>query len=139
MNIKHTLLIALAALTPGCKKNDDTNPTLPGNTYTGQLVADEKTDGFNTGPINIPVSVNFSGANYKSTLLAPANFAAAAKGSFKLTANSIQLTDSLAHPANFDWNLILTGKYAYTLKGDSLIMTRNTGTNTYSYKLKKVN
>jgi hypothetical protein len=139
MNIKHTLLIALAALTLGCKKNNYTDPTLPGNMYNGQLVADEKPDAFKTGPITIPVSVNFSGSNYNSALLAPANFAAAAKGSFKLTAGSIQLTDSLAHPANFDWNLILTGKYAYTLKGDSLIMTRIAGTNTYSYNLKKVN
>jgi len=139
MNVKYILLIALTAIALGCKNNNNTNPTLPGNTYTGHLVADEKNDDFKTGPITIPVSVTFNGNNYQSTLLAASPFAAGAKGSFKLTGNIISLADSTVHPANFDWNLILSGHYSYKLKGDSLTMIRMAGNNTYSYKLKKAN
>ncbi|SDS56968.1 hypothetical protein SAMN05216490_1396 [Mucilaginibacter mallensis] len=151
--LKYSILIALlGVMVSGCSKdaphkaktpatiatyNGPLNGgTIADGTYSGLLLADEKDGGFNTGPITRSVSYSFNNSNY-TTVAAPAGFTAASKGVYTLSGNKIALTDSLVHTANFDWNLILVGSYSYNVNADSLIITKTSGTNTYTYKLKR--
>lgn len=71
-----------------------------------------------------PVSVTFENGRYSST--GNSNYApASAAGSFTFDTDSIYFQDSTFHTANFDWNLILHGNYAYTLEGDELTFWKN--------------
>lgn len=150
--LKYSILIALLGImVSGCSK-DATHKaksitiatysgplnggTIANGTYSGLLLADEKDNAFNTGPITRNVSYSFSNSNY-NTVVAPEGFTAASKGAYTLSGNKIALTDSLVHTANFDWNLILSGSYSYEVNADSLIITKTSGTNTYTYKLKR--
>ncbi|NEU08209.1 hypothetical protein GZH53_07790 [Flavihumibacter sp. R14] len=64
-----------------------------------------------------------------------------------LEENVINFSDENIWTANFDWGLILEGKYNYRFKGDSLILTRsydpcpncNTVNPLYEYRLKRLN
>ncbi len=138
MKLKYPLLMAAAIVLFGCNKNNSTGPTLPATKYSGRFIADEKSDPFSTGPITNAITVTFNGSRYSSAAEG-SPFAADARGSFKISGNTIQLVDSLAHPANFDFGLVLSGTYSYTTKSDSLVMIKTAGQNTYTYKLKKVN
>jgi hypothetical protein len=151
--LRYSILIALfGIMVSGCSKDathkanaHTLNPAYSGplmggtiisGTYSGRLLADEKGNSFSTGPINTIVSFSFSSPNY-NTVTAPSGFTAASKGTYTLSGNVISLTDSLVHTANFDWGLILSGKYNYNVDADSLIITRMAGENTYTYKLKR--
>jgi hypothetical protein len=151
--LKSTLMIVVMAVIASCNKDDAhkaktltinakysgplNGGTIANGTYMGQLLADEKDNGFNTGPITRDVVIAFNSSNY-TTITGPSGFAAESKGVFTLSGNKIALTDSLAHPADFDWGLILEGSYSYNVNADSLILTKMGGDNTYTYKLKKI-
>ena len=151
--LRFTLMIVVMAVIASCNK-DDTHKakTLPVNAkysgplnggaiadgaYKGQLLADEKDNGFNTGPITRDVVISFNNSNY-NTVVGPSGFAAESRGVFTVSGNKIALIDSLAHPADFDWGLILVGSYSYNVSADSLILTKMGGNNTYTYKLTRV-
>lgn len=56
--------------------------------------------------------------------------------------STVTFADTNSWTADFDWNLILNGTYAYQTLGDSLILTKRITTannlNQYQYRLKRV-
>lgn len=61
--------------------------------------------------------------------------------------NAVEFTDKNIWTADFDWNLILNGRFIYELKEDSLILTRYMEPcpkcivlpSFYQYRLKRIN
>lgn len=73
---------------------------------------------------------------------------AGGSGDYKVSGkNIIEFTDKNIWTADFDWNLILNGRFKYEIIGDSLILTRDVEPcpkcivlpSVYQYRLKRVN
>jgi len=70
------------------------------------------------------VSVNLSGKEFTSTG-GTSRIPAGGAGEFSLIdKEEVQFNDKHVWTADFDWNLILNGRFIYELKNDSLILTR---------------
>jgi hypothetical protein len=46
-------------------------------------------------------------------------------GSYRLDENTITLTDTVAHTAEFDWTLILNGDFTYSNDGNKITLIQN--------------
>jgi hypothetical protein len=46
-------------------------------------------------------------------------------GTYRLTGNTLTLTDTTAHTAEFDWTLILNGDFAYFNDGHKITLTQD--------------
>ena len=87
-------------------------------------------------PLKGSVTVTFDGLNYSST--GNSNYVPASSGGkYFIKKDVMTFTDTMMHTANFDWNMLLNGSYAYSITGDNLILTRTVGYNKYTYRLKK--
>ncbi len=70
---------------------------------------------------------------------------AGGSGEFKVLRNNlVEFTDKGYWTAEFDWGLILNGRFTYDIKGDSLILTRqclqcSSLPSFYQYRLKRIN
>lgn len=70
------------------------------------------------------VSLNLTGNTYSSTGI-PDRIPAGGSGEFSvLNNNEVEFKDKNIWTADFDWKLILNGRFKYELKNDSLILTR---------------
>ena len=95
--------------------------------------------------VSADAEVSFSDSRYSSkgnTGYVPAG----GSGTFAIQNDQIvDFKDENIWTANFDWGLILNGKYKYEVKGDSLILNRynepcincSTAPGTYQYRLKR--
>ncbi|SKB83233.1 hypothetical protein SAMN05660841_02576 [Sphingobacterium nematocida] len=62
---------------------------------------------------------------------------AGASGSYTIDKNVITFSDENPHTAEFDWGLILNGRYDYTFDGTNLNLERvSDGIGKYTYRLK---
>ena len=103
--------------------SDKLNLNLLNGNYTGHY--------YHAGPgeTNIiksqnTISVSISGKEYTSTGQA-SRMPAGGAGEFNLIDRTeANFSDKHAWTADFDWNLILNGRFIYELKNDSLILTR---------------
>jgi hypothetical protein len=143
--LKKLVVVALILAFAGCKKKPPEsafNGTFKGQFHyvpPGKTLADK---------VSVPSTVSFSGGNYNSHFNSD-RVPAGGSGTFKVQKNNlIDFNDENVWTANFDWGLILDGKYSYEFKGDSLIMTRleqcplcmsPTVFQLYQYRLKRTN
>ncbi|MEX2232470.1 MAG: hypothetical protein WD824_09935 [Cyclobacteriaceae bacterium] len=58
-------------------------------------------------------------------------------GTYELDKNRITFHDENMWTADFDWNLILTGEYDYTVKGKNLTLSARKNNAVYEYDLLK--
>lgn len=95
----------------------------------------------------MPASVSFSDRTFSSQGNHD-RIPAGGSGSFEILKDDLlDFKDKNVWMANFDWGLILNGKYKYRFKGDSLILNRYLeacpaclmAPSTYQYKLKRIN
>ena len=116
---KKAAIAALFFALAGC--SDKLNLSTLNGTYTGKFYYSPPAD---TTLTVAEASVSFSDNTYSSqgnTNYIPAGGA----GTLEiLEDNLINFKDKNIWTANFDWGLILNGKYKYELKSDSLILTR---------------
>lgn len=62
---------------------------------------------------------------------------AGGSGSYTIDKNTITFSDENPHTAEFDWGLVLSGKYNYTFDGSDLKLERvSEGIGRYRYNLK---
>lgn len=118
------MLLSLAA----CKREKVTPVNLKG-AYTGKLYST------NVGVSETDARLVMTDKTYTASINTP--FGADSRGRYVVNDNEITFTDSLAHTANFDWGLLLDGKYTSTIKGDSLILVKKGNMYNYTYRLKK--
>lgn len=127
------LCISLLILTAStCKKE---SLVLVSGTYSGEFTVIYEDGKTHTNP----VSVTFTENSYSSTA-SEDRFPAGGSGTFTLDKNSITFSDEHMWTADFDWALILNGKYDYQLKGSALTLTKKVGENgkgTMTYTLTK--
>lgn len=141
---KKLFLIGVILAFAGC--TDKSTLKAFNGTFTGQFyyVPPGKTL---EDKVSAPASVSFSADNYSSQGNSD-RIPAGGSGTFDVQQNNlIDFKDKNRWTANFDWGLILTGKYSYEFKGDSLILTRYiepcpscyTAFTLYQYRLKRTN
>jgi len=117
------LLLLFSILLFAASCSDKINLSLLDGNYTGYY--------YYTGPGETKtiksqntVTVNLSGKEYHSSGDA-SRIPAGGAGEFTLVdKEEVQFNDKHVWTADFDWNLILNGRFIYELKNDSLILTR---------------
>ena len=115
-----------------CNKNNEHPYPLSGS-YAGTF----HRTGDTSAPSHIQITFDedsFSGTSDRNFYPAICN------GTYRVFGDSIAIQNLCAFPAFFDWTLIFSGNYAYSMKGDSIYFTRNFGDFAYTpdvYALKK--
>ena len=141
---KKLLLITAVVLASGC--TDKLNLSALNGTYTGQFYYLEPGKA-SSEEVTAPASISFSDNHYSSQGQAD-RIPAGGSGTVEIEGNDLlNLKDQNVWTANFDWGLILNGKYTYEIKGDSLILNRyrepcpscTMAPGTYQYRLKRSN
>lgn len=127
------LLVVLAALS--CDKGDTENlMVLQNGSYEGTftVVYDDTTTFSN------PVTVLFEGNTFSSS--AGANrIPAGGNGEYEITGNIIEFNDTNIWTADFDWGLILSGRYQLreTVDHIEFLKKQTNGRGFYRYRLEK--
>ncbi|WP_046755489.1 hypothetical protein [Kordia jejudonensis] len=118
-----------------CNNDDDTNAieSLNGN-YTGIFtVVYTNGDTFSNS-----VTVSFTGGNNYQSSGNSNSFPAGGNGTYEINNSTMTFNDINIWTADFDWNLILSGVYTYTINGDALSISANkNNVGFYSYELMK--
>jgi hypothetical protein len=129
------IMITAALCLLSCSKQILKTTNIDGN-YTGVLEVTSTDPAANTVPLQGKVSAVFKGNDYTCATNMTTAYASGA-GKFFVKKDVMTFTDTLMHPANFDWNLILNGSYTYDIAGDNITLVKKLGTATYTYHLKK--
>ena len=133
-------LISLVLLTTslfslGCSKDILQSTNIDGS-YQGVFELTNTNPVVDFVPLTGEVTVTFEGLNYSST--GNANYVPASSGGkYFIKKDVMTFTDTMMHTANFDWNMLLNGSYAYSITGDNITLTRTVGYNKYTYRLKR--
>ncbi|MES2875751.1 MAG: hypothetical protein V4708_18650 [Bacteroidota bacterium] len=141
--VKLIMLLNMAIFMMSCSKND---PKLLLGQYSGSYYY----RGLNmSSPEKSVHVVNLKlnpGNSYESSGF-PDRKPAGGSGEYKIADNrTVEFSDKNFWTAEFDWKLILNGRFTYEIKADSLILTRyqepcvncNTYPQLYQYRLKRV-
>lgn len=113
-------IIAILAITlvfAYCSKSQDS--TLGDGHYSGTFRRISNGQG-DTAYVNLTIAGNsFEGTN------GPNNYPSICKGTYSANGQEVDFKNQCFFTANFDWSLILSGKYEYRTPGDSLIIIRD--------------
>ena len=122
-------IFSIATLLSGCDKND---LNIKDGTYKGTFTV-TYSSGTQTGQTTLELkNGKFSCSGYSNRI------PAGGSGTFSSDNNKITFNDENAWTADFDWNLILSGKYDYTFDGKKLkISADKNGVGNYKYDLEK--
>lgn len=129
------LLLVLACTWISCKKNkvSPAQSQLQGN-YKGTLRSDTKvTGGDSVVLLSNVVAVSINGNLYHSS---SSDFEIS-RGSYTTSNGDLLFIDSVPHPAYYNWNILLAGRFTQSKKGDSLVWTKTFGPVSYIYTIKK--
>ena len=125
------ILLLLSCITLlSCQKDDKENGTfhLEG-TYAGTF--------HRTGMDSVTVQINFENKKFKG-FSERTHYPSICGGSFSLDGASIVFSDSCTWTADFDWTLILDGRYSFNVSGDQLIITKTNNALTDEYILRRI-
>lgn len=134
--IQPTLLIGIIfTAVLSCTDQDTATVTMikPG-TYKGQFI--RFNSNMNSPNYNVfaNVTLHFDGNQFSGTS-EKTLYPAICKGRFSLTGQEIYFENLCAATLNFDWSLMLNGKYQVKMTGNTLSIRRQTGENLDSYSL----
>jgi hypothetical protein len=112
-----TLLIIFTS----CTYNDITKPVvLLSGTYKGNFSRSSPLVKYASAEVTISFDDNsFEGT---SNMI---KYPAICRGTFSLSGNQIEFTNICAWTAEFDWSLILSGKYTFSINGDEIQFKRS--------------
>ena len=111
-----TLLTCLAA----CKKETQNYITVPDGTYVGTFQRELVWAENDTAKIKITFLANtWTGSSDKN------NYPALCKGTYKIEGDTIIFENQCEWTAEFDWSLILSGKYVIKTKGNTIEFYRD--------------
>lgn len=129
------LFLGMLSLFGSCESDDTNNgnPTQIEGTYSGVFTVEY----INGGSFSNPVTVTFGNGRYTSSAAAD-RFPAGGTGTFELEQDNISFADENIWTADFDWNLVLNGKYEYSLTGHQLhFSAQKNDVGVYEYILTK--
>lgn len=139
MNIKILILLVLFFfIVSGCKKTQ-TEVVISDGTYSGKMF---DMNGMSALAMPGIYNVSFQIVSQSQIFIGAqnVNYIPTGAGTYKVSRQEINFTETEVFPDNTTVNTIavLSGSYSYTIKGDSLFLTKNnTGINNITYKLKK--
>jgi hypothetical protein len=131
--------IVLFSIFLGCENKDKIEIKLSDGTYVGTFQREIVWSKSDTANISITISSNnWSGTSDKI------KYPALCNGTFLIEGDTITFNNECAWTAEFDWSLILSGKYVISKKGDTFEFYRDYRSSTSDtyvdrYKIKKVN
>jgi hypothetical protein len=133
MKINHLLFFFLIFWS--CKSDETPVLTNIDGTYTGQFYLAVPNSDFVSSDITLTLeNGRFSGTSSKS------KYPAICRGTYEIVGNEIKFTDECIWTAEFNWGLILSGNFKYTVKDAKLSnLTKKEGENSYVYNLSKSN
>ncbi|MDG1194002.1 MAG: hypothetical protein P8N27_00680 [Polaribacter sp.] len=116
---KFRLILVLGIiLIMSCNQNDDENPQPEIN---GEYIGIFERNG-NTSNVEL----NFTNGIYSGES-ETVKFPAICNGNYSISNNSIEFENVCPWTADFDWTLILSENWNYTLESNNLIMTKSNG------------
>jgi len=116
---KFRLILVLGIiLIMSCNQNDDENPQPEIN---GEYIGIFERNG-NTSNVEL----NFTNGIYSGES-ETVKFPAICNGNYSISNNSIEFENVCPWTADFDWTLILSENWNYTLESNTLIMTKSNG------------
>lgn len=133
--MKHAaILILFAVLLSACEKNDD-NTTLNGTELPyGHYQGTFHRTGMDTAKVSLNIQADYFEGSSEFSRFYPA----ICRGSYTIDANGIQFQDSCIWQANFDWTLILNGRFELSRNGNEVRLKRENGNSTDEYQLTKI-
>jgi hypothetical protein len=125
---------SVATTNPGSPTEFSSSFPRVDGTYSGTYLLSEANP--TISPVEKPVQITFSGDNFHTG--DPNVFITVGDGSIQIDNNVFAFTNVDAFPSNpAIVNAALTGNYKYTIKGDSLLLSKEQNGATFSYKLEK--
>jgi hypothetical protein len=122
----------------GCNKEEQRITTITEGTYTGSFQRELSWAKSDTSIITLTfTSTNWSGTSDKF------HYPALCNGTYTIEGDSVNFENSCVWTAEFDWSLILSGKYAITISGETIEFTREYRSSTAEiyrdrYRIRKV-
>jgi hypothetical protein len=127
------ILILFAALFSACEKNDDNNTPHNAALENGRYIGIFHRTGMDTANISLTISGNhFEGSSDRNL------YPALCKGSYTTDGVGINFGDSCTWQANFDWSLILNGRYELSKNGNEIRIKRENNGITDEYQLMRL-
>ncbi|PZR30033.1 MAG: hypothetical protein DI535_00595 [Citrobacter freundii] len=130
---KLLLILPVALIFFACEKDDDNDQPAPESLLLNGLY--EGTF-HRTGMDTVTISISFHEGLFEGNS-ARTQYPAICRGSYTGENGSIQFSDSCVWQANFDWSLILNGRYELARDGDNVKMSRNNGATMDEYLLRR--
>nr|WP_299384921.1 hypothetical protein [Allomuricauda sp.] len=125
------IVVIFSVFLLGCDR-DDTPATLEG-TYEGIFTVTY----MNNETFSNPVEVTLMNGRFSSTA-GPNRYPAGGNGDYEVMSGTIEFIDENFWTADFDWNLILSGAYSYSLSGDTLVISaEKNNVGVYTYELNR--
>lgn len=104
----------------GCENLHDGIDNIPDGVYTGTFQRQPAFGGGDTSR----VTIIFTASNYSGVSDRP-KYPALCAGTYDIEKQKIKFMNTCIWTAEFDWSLILSGEYDFTLNGRQLIITRS--------------
>jgi hypothetical protein len=130
---KLLLILPVALILFACEKDDDKEQLSPESLLLNGLY-----EGIfsRTGMDTVDVSISFHEGIFEGNSVRT-QYPAICRGSYTGENGSIQFSDSCVWQANFDWSLILNGRYELEREGDNVKIIRNNGSISDKYILRR--
>lgn len=139
LQIYKILVIAIIFSTLYSCNNDDEN--IESQNLIGKYSGTFTVEYLNGNNFSNSVTVNFrENSHYQSSGNGNQHnfYPAGGSGTYEIEDSKITFSDTNTWLAHFDWNLILTGEYDYTINGNQLIISANkNNVGFYKYELVK--
>lgn len=103
-----------------CKKSENEITKIPEGNYIGTF---QRIPVWSDGQIS-NISITFSSGKW-SGQSDISKYPALCHGTYEVQNNKLIFQNECAWTAEFDWSLILSGEYQFTINGNSLIFTRD--------------
>ncbi|OGU75359.1 MAG: hypothetical protein A2V93_09845 [Ignavibacteria bacterium RBG_16_34_14] len=117
--INFLLIVILICFFYSCAE-EEIYSTFEDGVYEGTFTMVESNNTIHTGKVTFSFIHNKYICIPESQFLPPSG-----GGNFQISKNILTLEDKVAHTANFDWSLILNGKFNFTYDGKKLILKQN--------------
>jgi hypothetical protein len=124
------LILSLLLLLMACEKNDAASePVLKNGLYKGTF----NRTAMDTVDVSISIlEGNFEGSSERQF------YPAICRGSFAREGSVISFHDSCTWQANFDWTLILNGRYEFSVDGESVHLWKQNGTTVDEFRIRRL-
>lgn len=125
-----TFLILLLTLFSCANRDTGQPPGLPDGVYKGHFIRSSPLTRYAPANVRVVLSGNTFKGESETT-----HYPAIGHGTFGMRGAEVEFTNEAIWTADFDWSLILSGKFQWSVEGDTLEMTQSQDGHTDHYML----